>query len=144
MANFAKQKGNSFEYDCQDSLKQAFQNVIRTSERGYQLQYDIEVRNSTNEKIVAIIECKRLAGVSWNQLVGFYEKLAAKLEIIQNENDKKHVYNTQIVDVRAYLLFQSNRQPCLVFTKYDGKYVIQEFKDLFGVPFIKHKSSRSF
>ena len=140
MANFAKQKGNRFEYDCQDSLKQVFQNVIRTSERGYQLQYDLEVRDSKGEKIVAIIKCKRLAGVSWNQLARFYEKLAAKA----NAQEPYGIGPDGLVKPKTYLLFQSNRQPCLVFTKYDGKYVIQEFKDLFGCPFIKHKSSRSF
>jgi hypothetical protein len=139
MSNFAKQKGNSFEYDCQQSLEQnIFQNVTRTSERGYQRQYDLEVRDNATQKIVAIIECKRLKGISWNQAFVFYDKLSNKAVFMVQQ-----VGATSIVP-KPYLLFQSNHQPCLVMYLCDDELTVRRFEDVFGVPFIKHKSTRIF
>jgi len=119
----AKAKGSCFEYDCQDSLKKLYPTIFRTSERGFQLQYDLEVPNGP------VFECKRLKGISWNQLVKFYEKLC-----------KVSKYK------EIYLLFKSNRQPCLVFYNNNlqaiRSYTIKTFEDVFNVPFVKHESTR--
>ncbi len=115
----AKQKGSSFEYDCQESLKQKYPDVYLTKQRGFQLQYDIQTDIGFQ-----IFECKRLRGISWNQLVNFWNKL-----------------NRIKLEGASYLcriLFKSNNQPCLVF---DG-HSISEFKDFFEVPFIKHTPIR--
>jgi len=118
----AKSKGSSFEYDCQHSLKKLFPDIYRTSERGFQMQYDL---HSESGKMV--FECKRLKGISWNQLDKFYEKL---------EKVKPYNYG-------SCLLFKSNRQPCLVFYIDDhARIVIESFEDVFGVPFEKHPSTR--
>ena len=100
----AKNKGNQYEYDVQYSLQQwTTRHVTRTAERGYQRQYDIAVGNI--ESPLAVIECKRLKGISWNQLKKFYNKLD---KVTPSESMK-------------YIIFQSNFQPCLVFYKnYSG------------------------
>lgn len=124
----AKIKGSQFEYDCQHSLQNWTNNpVTRTSERGFQMQYDLRIDTDSDGPF--LIECKRLAGISWNQLVKFYEKL---------ESVTKHEEKAKL-----YLLFQSNRQPCLVFHKLHGKYQIETFEDHFMTKFEKHKSTRS-
>lgn len=115
----AKSKGSSFEYDCQHSLKTKFPNIYRTSERGFQLQYDLEAD-------MAVFECKRLKGISWNQAKKFYEKL--------RERAPEHK--------EPYLLFQSNRQPCLVMYMDKMSISVCEFEDLFHTPFEKHPSTR--
>lgn len=113
----AKSKGSQMEYDCQASLEVLYPDIYRTSERGFQLQYDLRT-----DKDKFVFECKRLRGISWNQLVKFYEKL-------------------KLVKPEGYgccVLFKSNRQPCLVF---DGA-CIRTFQKVFGVEFIKHESTR--
>lgn len=123
----AKSKGSQFEYDCQHSLQNwTNKPVIRTSERGFQMQYDLRIDTDSDGPF--LFECKRLAGISWNQLVKFYEKL----EKVTAEE----------VKASRYLLFQSNRQPCLVFHKQHGKYKIEAFEDHFMTPFEKHTSTR--
>ena len=120
----AKSKGSQFEYDCQASLKAIMSDIYRTAERGFQMQFDL---HSEAEK--ASFECKRLKGISWNQLLKFYQKLA---KLRPDEED-------------IYLLFKSNHQPCLVFT-YDYEttsYKIQPFEAVFETPFIKHESTRA-
>jgi len=117
----AKAKGSAFEYTCQHSLSKLYPKIYRTAERGFQRQFDL----CCDEKEV-VFECKRLKGISWNQLVKFYEKLTDVTPTAK----------------RRYLLFQSNRQPCLVFyIVYDG-YVIKTFKDVFMTEFEKHPSTR--
>jgi hypothetical protein len=116
----AKSKGSSFEYDCQHSLKAKYPQIYRTSERGFQRQYDLCDENS-----LSAFECKRLKGISWNQLVGYYDKL----EKVAGQGNN-------------FLLFQSNRQPCLVFYKKDTGYTINLFETVFNVPFAKHPSTR--
>lgn len=120
----AKSKGNQFEYDCQASLNRIYSDIYRTSERGFQQQYDLR----TEHKL--IFECKRLKGISWNQCINFYNKL--KTRIPQG--------------YACYLLFKSNNQPCLTFFEIQKEnkqiYAIQTFEDTFGVPFIKHESTR--
>jgi len=115
----AKVKGSALEYDTWYSLSQRYQNVKLTKQLGFQMQYDIEM-------IDIAIECKRLKGISWNQLVKFHEKLCRVSKKSGN-----------------YLVFQSNRQPALVFYG-DGKtYAIEPFEQIFGVPFVKHPSTRA-
>lgn len=127
MVNKSKQKGNSFEYDCQDSLKQVMPEIYRTSERGYQRQYDLK-----DDKSNSVFECKRLKGISWNQLEKFYNLLIMVSFKISRKKD-----------ANVYLLFQSNHQPCLVFYDFgDHHFHIKKFEDVFHVPFIKHESTR--
>jgi hypothetical protein len=119
----AKSKGNQFEYDCQASLQPCYSDIYRTAERGFQRQYDLR---SDFDKVV--FECKRLKGISWNQCKKFFDKLESK----------------KPEDYKGYLLFQSNRQPCLVMYKgYFDIIEVCEFKDKFNLPFIKHKSTRA-
>ncbi len=113
----AKSKGSSFEYDCQESLKQIYPDVYLTKQKGFQLQYDIQT-----DKGSRVFECKRLKGISWNQLT----KLMDKLNMVKPN------------DYRGYILFQSNFQPCLVF---DGQ-SIKRFETIFNTSFIKHEPVR--
>lgn len=118
----AKSKGSQFEYDCQYSLSEIYPDIYRTAERGFQRQFDL---CSDNDEVV--FECKRLKGISWNQLVKFYEKL---VDVTPTAKER-------------YLLFQSNRQPCLVFYLNKlNEYVIKEFYDVFNEFFEKHPSTR--
>lgn len=117
----AKSKGSQFEYDCQYSLSGIWENIFRTSERGFQLQYDLECDD-------AVFECKRLKGMSWNQAVKFFEKL----ERVKPENKM------------CALLFRSNQQPCLVMGRDELNHIIvMTFEDWFGTSFDKHPSTRS-
>lgn len=123
----AKAKGSSFEYDCQESLQAIYPNIYRTSERGFQLQYDLR---SDTDGLKAVFECKRLKGISWNQAKKYLFKLQEKAP---------EGYD-------CYLLFKSNRQPCLVmFTNESelSRVEVLEFQDVFSVPFVKHKSTRN-
>jgi hypothetical protein len=114
----AKNKGNQFEYSCLDSLRQALPNTMITKQLGFVQQYDL-IDEASNQ----VFECKRLRGISWNQLVKFWNKL--------NEVGPK--------DYKYWVLFQSNNQPCLVFGINEvGDLCIRNFETVFGVPFIKH------
>ena len=118
----AKSKGSQFEYDCQYSLSKLYPEIYRTSERGFQLQYDLECNT-------AVFECKRLKGMSWNQALKFFTKL------LERAPDGKDIY----------LLFKSNRQPCLVmYFNNQGDIIISTFETCFGnnIPFEKHPSTR--
>ncbi len=113
----AKSKGSAFEMDVEESLQQKFPDLYRTKERGYIKQYDHVSKESE-----FVVECKRLKGISWNQLVKFHEKLM----------------KVAPPNYTGYLIFKSNFQPCLVF---EGSR-IETFEEVFGVDFIKHKSTR--
>jgi len=76
--------------------------------------YDVQ---SDDARIV--IECKRLKGISWNQLIALFHKL----------------HDVMPAGYTPYICFKSNHQPCLVF---DGWRII-EFKDAFESPFLKHE-----
>ena len=117
----AKSKGSQFEYTCQHSLKPLYYDIYRTAERGFQRQFDL-----CSDNFEMVFECKRLKGISWNQLVKFYEKL---------------VDVTPTAKAR-FLLFQSNRQPCLVFYYNNGNYKIERFEDVWDLKFEKHPSTR--
>jgi len=123
-----KIKGNQFEYDCQHSLSKIFgeNKVTRTSERGYQLQYDLKIETYENNYIA--VECKREAGFTWNKIKNYFEKLEIKCPEAINH----------------YLLFKGNRQPCLVMYRESpsGKLIVMEFEDLFGKRFDKHNGVR--
>ena len=121
----AKAKGSAFEYDCQESLEQKYDSVTRTSERGYQRQYDLHIALEYDQYIA--VECKRLKGISWNQL----EKIWAKLNIMTPTARYK------------YVIFKSNHQPALVFFPIMSIFTIQTFEDFFNIPFVKHKSTRA-
>lgn len=128
----AKAKGRNLEYDAQASLEQIYPNVTRTAERGYSRQYDLEVRNHETLEIIAIIECKRLKTASWNQLTNIYEKLKTKIPQKAPKTTK------------TYLIFKNNQQPCLVYHEIEEAKTIQTFKQVFGVPFIKHENTKKW
>jgi len=121
----AKSKGSQFEMDCAYSLKKVYSDIIRLGSEGFQMQFDLQ-----SDAEEAVFECKRLKGLSWNQLVKLYDKLIDVTPTAQ----------------KRYILFQSNRQPCLVFyeTSDDDcwEFKIKEFESVFGVPFEKHPSTR--
>lgn len=125
----AKSKGNQHEYYCQYSLGKVYgqDNVTRTSERGYQLQYDLKV--DLGEGKYLAVECKREAGFSWNKLKKYFEKL----ESVTPDAEER------------CLLFKANQQPCLVMYRslIDRNIQVLEFEDLFGVIYEKHPSTRS-
>jgi hypothetical protein len=115
----AKNKGSSFEYSCLESIQQKFPEAYLTKQRGFQLQFDIQ------EDVTGLaVECKRLKGISWNQLQKIWDKLVSV-------KPDKYI---------PILCFQSNHQPCLVF---DGEaHTIRLFDDYFNVPFKKHTPIR--
>jgi hypothetical protein len=117
-----KAKGSAFEMDCAYSLKNKFPSIRRIGQEGFQLQYDLECD-------YYVYECKRLKSLSWNQAVKFFIKL---LKVKPKGK------------MDCYLLFKSNQQPCLVmYQDYDtGLFLVTEFEDYFGVPFLKHPSMR--
>jgi hypothetical protein len=123
MVNKSKCKGNQFEYDVQASLKQLWQDVYRTSERGYQLRYDLHTDEGK-----AIFECKRWRTISFNALVKIYALLSP------DSSERSHL--------KPYLIYQTNNQPCLVYYHDEKGCLIRPFKDVFGVPFIKHPPTR--
>lgn len=118
----AKNKGNSFEYDCQYNLKEDFPDIYRTAERGFQRQYDLR---SDDGK--AVFECKRLKSMSWNQAEKYLKKLEANAPL----------------DYSCYLLFKSNLQPCLVMHLDGYAPCVTRFDDFFMVSFDKHPSTRN-
>lgn len=118
----AKSKGNQHEYSTQYSLRNVFPDIYRTAERGFQRQYDLR---SDQEQVA--IECKRLAGISWNQAQAYFVKLTMKARDM-----RKH-----------YLIFKSNRQPCLVMHSKNSIICIERFEDVFKVQYDKHPSTRA-
>ena len=124
----AKSKGSQFEYDCQHSLGKIYPEIYRTSERGFQLQYDLECDE-------AVFECKRLKSMSWNQAKKFFEKLSNKT-IMAEPRIMDRTFKT------PFLLFKSNQQPCLVMYFRGSILTVQLFEDVFNTTFEKHPSTR--
>ena len=120
MVSMKAKKGNPYERDCEASLRQTFPDAHRTHETGYILQYDIISPNSQT-----CYECKRLKGISWNQLEQFYKKLKQAAP----------------EGYKCYVLFKSNHQPALVFQVDEmfACYCIKTFTETFGVNFVKHE-----
>lgn len=117
----ARSKGSQFEIDAEHSLRQVYRDIRRCGGEGFYLGYDLITDTS---KIC--FETKRLKGISWQQAKIFKE-------LLDRRSPK---------DYENYLLFQSNRQPCLVMHYVSGRLSIQEFDKVFNVPFIKHLSSK--
>lgn len=123
-------KGNQFEYSCRDSLLQIFPDTILTKQEGFQTQIDLMV---PSKKI--FIECKRHKGFSWNELEAIFRKLCERTTVWCMKNGKDANEYTPL------LLFQANRQPCLVMeerTRISWFPCVQTFKSYFGVPFLEH------
>ena len=121
----AKTKGAQFEYSCKDSLEQVYPNMVfLTKELGFQAQYDIKIKFYSEGDSYIAIECKRQAKLNWKMLVKFYEKLKSK-----TPDAFEH-----------YVLFQENRQPCMVFYHDGDRFTVVKFEDFFKVPFIIHNS----
>ncbi len=114
----AKIKGSQFEYSVRDSLTKLYPDILLTKQEGFFAQYDLLSREGN-----LAIECKKHSGFSWNELVKYWEKL----------RDKTKSYN-----YKAVLVFQGNRQPCLVMFSSMGMLRIMLFEDHFGHPFIRH------
>lgn len=121
----SKSKGSQMEMDCEASLQQIYPDACRTHDRGFIKQYDI-----ISEQGKIVCECKRLKGISWNQLEKFYQKLIM----------------VSPLGFDTYLLFRSNNQPCLVM--YQKLYSsnnclsISKFEEIFGKSFIKHQPTK--
>ena len=109
----ARSKGSQFEIDSEHSLRAIYSDIRRTGGEGMYMQYDLQT-----DKHKIVFECKRLKGISWNQLVGLLDKL---------NSVKPEGYG-------GLILFQSNFQPCLVF---NGRY-ITTFTNYFNTSFNKH------
>jgi hypothetical protein len=90
---------------------------------GMYLMYDL--RSDAHR---CVVECKRHRSLSWAEAKKYWLKTQANAP-------QGHT---------TYLLFKSNNQPCLVMFigGYTGGLEVTEFETLFGVPFIKHKSTR--
>jgi hypothetical protein len=117
----AKSKGSALEYDVHYSLKHKFEDLCLTKERGFQRQFDI-----CSEEHKIAIECKRLAGTSWNDLVNIY----CKLDSVAPR------------EFTRYVVVKTNRQPALVFFIENHLWVLRPFEDVFQTAFVKHPSSR--
>jgi hypothetical protein len=119
----SKARGSALEYDVHHSLKAIFPNIYLTKQLGFQQQQDVRC-----DAAQVCIECKRLKGISWNQLEKFYNKLKSVAP----------------KDYRCYVVFQSNHQPALVFTvdTVYQNFMIRTFIDEFNTPFEKHPSTR--
>jgi len=125
----AKNKGSQFEYSVRDSLLQRYPDILLTKQEGFVSQNDLIAHKSH-----IVVECKKHKGFSWNELVKYYNKLKSR------ESKEYH----------PFLVFQANRQPCLVMMQYplyhheEVEYVLQvrEFEDVFGVPFIVHNAKK--
>jgi len=116
----AKNKGASMEYDTLESLQKKYPEMYLTSKQGFQQQYDLR-----DDKNCIVVECKRHAGFSWNELIKLFNKL---------ETNAPEGYT-------CYLIVKANRQPCLVMQRSlgdVGPIYVDEFEDSFSVPFIKH------
>ena len=117
-----KTKGAALEMDVAYSLKKKYPDIMRLGQEGFQMGFDV-----ASKKASLAIECKRLKGISWNQLVKYYHNL----------KKKAYDYNIKII------VFKSNYQPALVFYEtVGGKFGICTFESFFFVPFKKHKSMR--
>ena len=114
----AKIKGSQFEYSVRDSLISLYPDILLTKQEGFVQQYDILSRDGN-----LAIECKKHRAFSWNELIKYWEKLRDKV--------KSYKY-------KAVLVFQANRQPCLVMFSNMGLLRVMTFEDHFGVPFMRH------
>jgi len=117
----AKAKGSCFEYDTLESLQAKFPDMYLTSKQGFVQQYDL-----IDDQVKIAVECKRHKGFSWNELVKLYNKLMF------------HAPRSYT----CYLIIKGNRQPTLVMYNRGNGYVMKDFEDLFGIPFIKHTPIR--
>lgn len=117
-----KSKGNQFEYDVQYNLGKLYSDIYRTSERGFQKQYDLR-----SDEYQVIIECKNHATFTWNKLKKVMYKLIERTPL----------------NFEPFLIFKSNRQPPLVMVKYNDRFCVYEFEDYFGINFEKHPSTRN-
>jgi hypothetical protein len=112
----AKQKGNSFEYDCEYSLKAKYPDIRALEKRGGPLGLDL-----ISDLSEVVVECKRWRTISWNELEGIYRQL------MDNSPTAKE----------RYAIYKTNFQPVLVFYFDDDKgYIIRPFEKVFGVPFL--------
>jgi len=118
----AKNKGAQFEYSVYDSLKPLYHDLVLTKQLGFVSQHDIESKGANMR-----IECKRHKHFDWNELV----KLFLKLE-------KNHSPSGE-----AFLIFQANRQPCLVMFRLVAHLHVMDFEGYFGINFIKHTGKKN-
>jgi len=110
----AKSKGAQMEYSVRDSLLPIIPDILLTKEEGFIKQFDLI--SHTNK---LAIEAKKHKGFSWNELVKLFKKLKSKAPD----------------GYTSILIFQGNRQPCLIMKKGD---TVMPFKKHFKTPFIVH------
>jgi hypothetical protein len=113
--------------DVKYSLEPIFTDIVRFGAEGFQRQFDL-----CDDKYEIAIECKNVKGISWNELQKYYEKLES---VAPQEYSK-------------FVVFHTLRQPVLVFHKFfdtstaSHQYSINTFESVFGIAFVKHKSTR--
>lgn len=113
----AKSKGSQYEMSVRDSLLPIYPQIRLTKEEGFRDQYDLV----DHEKKICI-ECKKHKGFSWNELEKLYWKL--------HENAP--------LGYKRFLIFQGNRQPCLVMSWGPDCLRIMKFEDVFETRYIVH------
>ncbi len=125
----SKSKGSQYEMSVRDSLLAKYPDILLTKQEGFVSQMDI-----IDHTRGISIECKKHKGFSWNELTKYYYKLKGR-------SDEKYT---------PFLIFQANRQPCLVMHEYplyigDGVrwgLQVRTFESVFGVPFIVHNAKK--
>ncbi len=118
----SKSKGSQFEYNVQASLLPKYPTIYLTKQLGFQRQFDV---CSDDDKIA--IECKKERNTTWNQAKKYLDKL---ISVTSSEYQR-------------ILIYRCNNMPIMVMWRdIQGTYLQTEFELYFGVPFIKHKSTR--
>ena len=120
----SKSKGSQFEYNVQASLLPLYPDIYLTKQLGFQRQFDV-CNDKGDDKLA--IECKKERNTTWNQAKKYLDKL---------------MQVTEPTHCRL-LVYRCNNMPIMVMWRdIQGTYLQTEFELYFGVPFIKHKSTR--
>jgi len=104
----AKNKGSQFELDCEYNFKKKFEDIKRLGGQGQFMELDL-----ISEKHCVAIECKRHRSFSWNELVGYYNKLKKRCP----------------AHYSCLLVFQANRQPVLIMREFMEMLIVTGFED---------------
>lgn len=97
LSSSRRSKGNSFEYDCEYSLKAVYPDIRATERRGFAEGYDL-----ISEYRSTVFECKFHKSITWNELEGIYKTLEKRT----------------LKALARFVIFKTNMQPVLVF---DGR-----------------------
>ena len=113
----SKSKGSQFEMNVEYSLKKLFPNIKRLGGEGQWREIDLECKSDQ-----FCVECKKHKKFSWNELVGYLDKLT-----------ERSPYKTN------YLIYQENHKPAMVMVYLFSTPMVTTFEWYFGVKFEKHK-----